>query len=124
MGERVLSPRKPVLVGVLTPLTRGAVLLNREVVEEDTKVEGVIAPSLSREVVEVVMVVAEEGEGCNNSILVEPRNTRVGGEGNLSKEVEAVVVVEAAVEGPLQVGHLEPQHPSCTKLLQLLTQLG
>jgi hypothetical protein len=43
VGVRVLSPRKLVLVGVLSPQLRGAVLLNRE---EDTKVEGV--PSLSR----------------------------------------------------------------------------
>lgn len=72
------------------------------------------------------MVAAEEGEECNNSIMVEPRNTRDGGEGNLSmeNEVMAVVVVEVAEEDPLQVDHLEHQHPSCTKLLQLLTQLG
>jgi hypothetical protein len=46
VGVRVLSPRKLVLVGVLSPQLRGVVLLNREEVEEDTKVEGV--SSLSR----------------------------------------------------------------------------
>jgi hypothetical protein len=123
VGVRVLSRRKLILVGVPSPQLRGVVHLNREEVEEDTKVEGVGVPSLSKEVVEVGMV-DEAGEGCNYSNMVEPLSTRAGEEGNLSKEVEdmVVVVLEVAAEGHLQVD-LDHQHPSCTKLPQLLIQL-
>lgn len=123
MGVRVLGRRKLILVGVPSPQLRGVVHLNREEVEEDTKVEGLGVPSLSKEAVEVDMV-DEAGEGCNNSNMVEPLSTRAGEEGNLSKEVEdtVVVVLEVAVEGHLQVD-LDHQHPSCTKLPQLPIQL-